>query len=156
MLDDLFGSTTASILNLLPVEVITFLVVSLVLYKTGTLERMAVILRLWIKSHIDAGEARKHFQSELLRIETEHDAELERIIAQAQETSRTADNLANLRMRDELWGAVQDHIVYLQNRVELHEAFMFILLAQSSDLTHLEIERLFYKIIGDSPEKTVK
>lgn len=139
MIDELFGPLTKTIFSMLPLEIVSFITVVLILFRTGTLERMAKTLNLWIQGAIDSRKAEQHFNEEIMRLEQQHDTELERIIAENQLTSRTADNIANQRIRDDMFEVIKAQIRFLQNRIIILESFIMVQMTDTPDLSAINM-----------------
>jgi hypothetical protein len=130
VLEEIFGSSVNFVIDLLPIEVLIIVVIMFVLHKTGSLERMAKTTNLWLKSHINADNARKQFRQELEMIETGQDAKLETLQVEARLQSQATYALENQRFRQDLFELTQAHISFLESEVTKNNNFLRHLVKQ--------------------------
>lgn len=124
MLEEVLGTSASYVIRILPAEIIAIIVVMLVLHKTGSLERMATTINMWLRQLVDAEKARKNFLLEIERIEAAHDVNLERIQVESIVHSKAAQDLDQQRLRHDLFEMVKSHIEFLQKEVQIQNEFI--------------------------------
>lgn len=124
MLEELLGDGVSYVLEILPIEITAFIVVVFVLYRTGTLERLATLLTFWIKNLSNATKTTYELKSELDKMEAMHDTNLERIQVESILQGRAAYDREAQQARTQLFELTKKHIEFLEQELLAQNNFI--------------------------------